>query len=95
MNQLHRRWNIDNEDFLYVLSTFVFEPTRWHQQYGWRTPSEIEKRANFYFWREVGRRMNIQEHSRHDGGIRSLQHRPRRQTLPLSSSQRSNLGRRR
>jgi hypothetical protein len=59
MNQLHRRWNIDNEDFLYVLSTFVFEPTRWHQQYGWRTPSEIEKRANFYFWREVGRRMNI------------------------------------
>jgi len=59
MNQLHRRWNINNEDFLYVLSTFVFEPSRWHAKYGWRKPSRIENLANFYFWREIGKRMNI------------------------------------
>lgn len=28
MNQLHGRFAIANEDFLYVLSTFVFEPIR-------------------------------------------------------------------
>lgn len=61
MNQLHRRWNIDNTDYLYVLSTFVFEPTRWNERYGWRKPTEHEKLANFYFWREVGLRMGIQD----------------------------------
>ena len=25
-----------NEDFLYVLSTFVFEPIRWNARFGWR-----------------------------------------------------------
>ncbi len=59
MNQLHGRWNIQNEDFLYVLSTFIFEPTRWHEKYSWRKPTEHERLANFYFWREVGLRMGI------------------------------------
>jgi hypothetical protein len=59
MNQLHGRWHIKNEDMLYVLSTFVFEPTRWHERYGWRKPSQIEKEANYYFWREVGLQMGI------------------------------------
>ena len=30
MNELHARFRIANEDFLYVLSTFVFEPLRWN-----------------------------------------------------------------
>ncbi|MEO1290941.1 MAG: DUF2236 domain-containing protein, partial [Chloroflexota bacterium] len=60
MNRLHGRWNLKNEDMLYVLSTFVFEPIRWHRKYGWRTPTEHENLANFHFWREVGIRMNIQ-----------------------------------
>ncbi len=59
MNRMHGRFSIANEDFLYVLSTFVFEPVRWHEKYGWRKPTRTEKLANFYFWREVGRRMNI------------------------------------
>ena len=61
MNYLHGRWNLQNTDMLYVLSTFVFEPIRWHQKYGWRTPTYHEQQANFHFWREVGIRMNIKD----------------------------------
>lgn len=60
MNQLHRRYSISNDDYLYVLSTFVFEPIRWNHALAWRRSTEKERLANFYFWREIGRRMNIQ-----------------------------------
>ncbi len=59
MNQIHGRFEIANDDFLYVLSTFVFEPIRWNARYGWRPMCEQERLAYFHFWREVGRRMNI------------------------------------
>jgi hypothetical protein len=59
MNQIHRRFQISNEDFLYVLSTFVFEPVRWNERFGWRPMTENEKLAGYYFWREVGIRMGI------------------------------------
>jgi len=61
MNQLHGRFKIPNDEFLYVLSTFVFEPIRWNERFGWRRLLEQEKLATYYFWREVGRRMNIKE----------------------------------
>ncbi len=61
MNQLHGRFDIANEDYLYVLSTFVFEPIRWNARFGWRPMCEQEKLAMFWFWREVGRRMNIKD----------------------------------
>lgn len=61
MNELHGRFAIRNEDFVYVLSTFVFEPIRWIGKYGWRPLDEREKLGMFYFWREVGRRMNIKD----------------------------------
>ena len=61
MNQLHARYEIPNNEFLYVLSTFILEPLRWNDSYGWRALSEQERQASFYFWREVGRRMNIQD----------------------------------
>ena len=59
LNQLHGRFTIANEDFLYVLSTFIFEPIRWNEQFGWRLLCEQERLGYFYFWREIGRRMNI------------------------------------
>jgi hypothetical protein len=43
MNALHGRFRIANEDFLYVLSTFVFEPIRWNQRFGWRRMTEFEQ----------------------------------------------------
>lgn len=61
MNQLHGRFNIANEDFLYVLSTFIFEPIRWNERFGWRRMCEQERLAMFYFWREVGQRMGIKD----------------------------------
>ncbi len=61
MNQLHRRYNISNEDFLYVLGAFIFVPIDWHQRWGWRPPTEHEKRANYYFWVEVGKRMGMRD----------------------------------
>jgi mpaB/rubber oxygenase-like protein len=61
MNRIHGRFEISNEDFLYVLSSFVFEPIRWNTRFGWRPLIETEKLATFEFWREVGRRMAIKD----------------------------------
>jgi hypothetical protein len=59
MNRIHQRFAIPNEDFLYVLSTTIYEPIRWNQRFGWRPFTEVEKQALFHFWREVGKRMHI------------------------------------
>jgi ER-bound oxygenase mpaB/B'/Rubber oxygenase, catalytic domain len=59
MNRIHGRFEIANDDFLYVLSTMVLEPIRWNAKYGWRPMTETERLAMFHFWREVGRRMGI------------------------------------
>jgi hypothetical protein len=61
MNQLHGRFTIANDDFRYVLSTFIYEPIRWNARYGWRPMCEQERLGMFHFWREVGRRMNIKD----------------------------------
>ncbi len=59
INQMHGRYAIPNDEFLYVLSTFVFEPIRWNQRFGWRPLLHEEKLASFYFWREIAKRMAI------------------------------------
>ena len=59
LNAIHSRFNIANEDFLYVLSSFIYEPIRWNARFGWRPMCEQERLGMFYFWREVGRRMEI------------------------------------
>jgi hypothetical protein len=61
MNGIHKRFEIPNGDFLYVLSTFIFEPVRWMKRFGWREVTDNERLAFYYFWREVGRRMNIRD----------------------------------
>jgi len=60
MNQIHGHFPISNEDFLYVLSTFIYEPVRWVDRFGWRNFSDLEKQALFYFWYSVGQQMGIQ-----------------------------------
>ncbi len=59
MNAIHQRYPIKNDDYLYVLSTFIYEPVRWIEQFGWRPLSDHEKQAMYFFWREVGKRMAI------------------------------------
>lgn len=61
MNRMHGRFNIKNEEMLYVLSTFIYEPIRWNQKYGWRQPTHHENLALYYFWVEVGKRMGIKD----------------------------------
>src|SRR5215208_7122313 len=61
MNQLHRRFEIANEDFLYVLSAMMLEPIRWNERFGWRRATERERLAQLHFWREIGRRMGIRD----------------------------------
>lgn len=61
LNKMHGAYNISNEDFLYVLSTFIFVPMRWLQQFGWRPLSDHEKLATFIYYKEVGKRMGIKD----------------------------------
>ncbi|MEA5428189.1 oxygenase MpaB family protein [Arcicella lustrica] len=59
MNKIHGNYRIANEDYLLVLSTFVFYPINWMEVNGWRKMSEGEKLALFIFFKEVAQRMNL------------------------------------
>lgn len=59
INQAHGRIPRDTDLMRYVLGTFVFEPVRWVQRFGWRDLSPGEAQASFLFWREVGCQMGI------------------------------------
>jgi hypothetical protein len=61
MNRMHGRFPISNDDFLYVLSTFVLIPIRWNHDFGWRRYSGAEERAQLEYWRAMAKRMNIHD----------------------------------
>lgn len=60
MNYIHSHFSIANEDYLYVLSTFIFDPIRWIDEFGWRKTTQNEREALFHFLRQVGLQMNLQ-----------------------------------
>ena len=59
MNRMHHRFPIRNDDYLYVLATFVLVPLRWNRKYGWRRYTGQEELATLNYWGVLGRRMNI------------------------------------
>jgi hypothetical protein len=59
MNWAHGHYKIANDDFLYVLSTFIYQPVAWIDAVGWRPTCRNERLGYYYFWREVGTRMGI------------------------------------
>jgi len=59
MNWAHGHFKIANDDFLYVLSTFIYEPVRWIDRFGWRPTARNERLGYYWFWREIGTRMGI------------------------------------
>jgi len=61
MNWAHGHFKIANDDFLYVLSTFIYEPVRWIDAFCWRKLSRHERLAYYWFWRNVGTRMGIHD----------------------------------
>lgn len=61
INQMHKMYDISNDDMVYVLSTFVVVPARWIAEFGWRPLEENEIRAGVRYYRELGRRMGIRD----------------------------------
>ncbi|MGK7956448.1 MAG: oxygenase MpaB family protein [Crocosphaera sp.] len=61
INEMHKHYPISNDDYLYILSTFIYEPIRWNERFGWRPFCETEKLAIFYFWRNIGQKMYIKD----------------------------------
>ncbi|MGH4030004.1 oxygenase MpaB family protein [Actinomycetota bacterium Odt1-20B] len=61
INQMHRSYDISNEDMRYVLSTFVVTPKRWIDAYAWRRLSRHETVASVVYYRTLGRHMGIKE----------------------------------
>jgi hypothetical protein len=61
MNQMHRAYDIADDDLRYVLATFVVSPIRWIDAYGWRRMSENERVASANYYRELGRHMGIRD----------------------------------
>ncbi len=59
MNAIHSNFNISNDDFLYVLGAFLFEPKRFINQFGHRKTTRTEDLAAFEFWKQLGTRMHI------------------------------------
>ncbi|KAI8136658.1 hypothetical protein BJV82DRAFT_647111 [Fennellomyces sp. T-0311] len=42
LNEIHGKYNILNDDFLYTLSLFVVEPMKWVNKHEWRQLEQIE-----------------------------------------------------
>jgi hypothetical protein len=61
INRAHGRYAIGNDDMLYVLSTFIYDPIDWISRFGWRPLHENEKLAAFHYYRAVGSRMGIRD----------------------------------
>ncbi|WP_430784493.1 oxygenase MpaB family protein [Actinoplanes sp. G11-F43] len=61
VNRAHGRYAISNDDMLYVLSTFIYDPIDWISRYGWRPLHPHELTAAFHYYRAVGHRMGIKE----------------------------------
>lgn len=61
LNRMHKRWDISQEDYLYVLVSLIVVPTRWVNTYGPRDMTVEESQATVVFYRELGRLMNIAE----------------------------------
>lgn len=60
LNRIHSFYNISNDDYLYTLSTFIFDPFLWIEKYGWRKLTDKEKRAVYLYYKDMGEAMNIQ-----------------------------------
>jgi hypothetical protein len=61
MNWIHSNYKISNEDYLYVLSTFIFDTAKWINKYGYRKLTHNEELAGFYVWKDIGEKMNIKD----------------------------------
>lgn len=61
INRTHAHYRIPNDDYLFVLWTFIEFPLRWSQVYARRPMTAHEREAGFNFWVEIGRRMGLSD----------------------------------
>lgn len=61
LNDMHGRFKIRNEDFLFTLGTFVFEPIRALRLYGPRAMTPHEEDAWFQSYLRLGRGMKLRD----------------------------------
>jgi len=61
VNQMHRRYDITNDDMCCVLSTIVVSPIRWIEQFGKRRMTPNEVLAMMRYCQELGARMGIKQ----------------------------------
>ena len=61
MNAIHARYRIRNDDFLFVLWTFIDFPMVWMASFGWRAFSAHESHAWFNYWIGIGQRMGLHD----------------------------------
>ncbi len=61
MNFIHSKFNISNDDYLYVLGTFIFGIYDWINLYGYRKLIPSEELAGFYVWKKIGEQMFIKD----------------------------------
>src|SRR5919202_4783575 len=59
VNQMHRSYDISDDDMRYVLCTFVVTPIRWIDRYGWRRLTEHERIAGAEYYAALGRHLGI------------------------------------
>src|SRR5690242_1703453 len=43
INRAHGQYAISNDDMLYVLTTFIYDPIGWIERYGWRRLTDHER----------------------------------------------------
>ncbi len=82
INQMHGMYDISNDDFLYVLSTFVVCPVEWVEAYEWRPLTDHEVRGMTNYYRRLGQLMGIKGIPRHTRSSSSSTRTTRRPTSP-------------
>ncbi|KAI9281618.1 hypothetical protein BY458DRAFT_499131 [Sporodiniella umbellata] len=60
LNELHGKYHISNDDYLFTLYLFAIESIRWINQWEWRKLDVREENAIFKVWYDIGKKMNIQ-----------------------------------
>ena len=61
INQMHRMYDISDDDMRYVLATFVVTPRRWVDSYCHRRLTETEVTASVRYYQALGARMGIKD----------------------------------
>lgn len=59
LNEIHGFYTIPNDEFLYTLSTFIFDVVLFINRYGWRQLTQTETEAIYFTYRDMGELMNI------------------------------------